>query len=82
MVATSHMWLFKFNGKLILTLVGVAQLVGHPPVNRKVVGLIPSQGTYLGYGFHPLVWAQMGDHQLMLLSRISGSLPPSLSKSN
>ena len=53
MVATSHMWLFKFNGKLILTLVGVAQLVGHPPVNRKVVGLIPSQGTYLGCGFDP-----------------------------
>ena len=36
-------------------LAGVAQLVGHRPVNGRVVGSIPSQGTYLGCGFSPLL---------------------------
>ena len=31
----------------------VAQLVGVLFVHQKVVGLIPSQGTYLGHGFNP-----------------------------
>lgn len=29
----------------------MAQLVERHPVDQKVAGLIPSQGTYLGYGF-------------------------------
>ena len=41
----------KFWASLPLT--SVAQLVGHHPVNWKVAGLIPSQGTCLGCGFGP-----------------------------
>ena len=36
-----------------LALAGMAQLVGAPSLNRKVAGLIPSQGTYPGCGFVP-----------------------------
>ena len=32
-------------------LAGVAQLVGRPPINQKVLGLIANQGTCLGCGF-------------------------------
>ena len=32
------------------TLAGVAQLVGRRPTNKRVAGLIPSQGTCLGCG--------------------------------
>ena len=32
---------------------GVAQLAGAPSCNQKVVGLIPTQVTYLGCGFDP-----------------------------
>ena len=28
-----------------MALAGVAQLVGHPPANQKVVGSVPNQGT-------------------------------------
>ena len=48
-----------FTCKNFLALTGVAQLVGHCPAKQKVVDLIPSQGTCLGYGFGP----QVGMHK-------------------
>ena len=36
--------------KCFLALAGVAQWIEHWPENQKVTGLIPSQGTRLGYG--------------------------------
>ena len=38
------------NKKLGPALTGVAQWVGRHPINRKVAGSIPSQGTCLGCG--------------------------------
>ena len=71
----------------------MAQLVGASSSDQKVIGSIPSQGTHLGCGFgtqsrhtqYPLrahtilVGGHMGGNQLMLLSHINVSLPPSLS---
>ena len=37
----------------ILALVGVAQCIEHGPVNQRVAGLIPKQGTCLGCGPGP-----------------------------
>ena len=38
-------------------LAGVAQWIEHQPVNQRVTGLIPSQGTFLGCGTGPQVGA-------------------------
>ena len=40
---------------LPFALAGVAQWTEHGPVNQRVTGSIPSQGTYLGYGSGPQV---------------------------
>ena len=40
------------------TLAGEAQRIEHRPVNQKVTGSIPSQGTCLGCGPGP----QLGEH--------------------
>ena len=45
------------------------------PVQWKVVGLIPGQGTLLGCGFDSH-WMCMGGHQSKLLSHFSVSLSP------
>ena len=66
------------------TLARAVRLVGVSSCNRKVAGLIPSQGTYPGCGFghwsgrlRLLVRAHVGGNQSMFLS-----LPSSLSKGN
>ena len=41
------------------TLAGVAQWIECHPENQRVAGLIPSQGTYLGFGPGP----QWGAHE-------------------
>ena len=41
----------------IVAMAHVAQWIEHWPVNPKVTGLIPSQGTYLGCGPSPQLWA-------------------------
>ena len=46
----------------------------HCPIYRKVVGLIPGQGTYLGFGFDPQSGHIQEGNQLMFLSHISVSL--------
>ena len=38
------------NEETFLALAGVAQWIECWPVNQRVIGLIPSQGTYLGCG--------------------------------
>ena len=45
---------FEFNlpflqSERVMNLGGVAQWIQHQPVNQSVTGLIPSQGTCLGY---------------------------------
>ena len=42
-----------FFKKVKTALAGVAQWIESWPVNQKVTGLIPSQGTYLDYVFGP-----------------------------
>ena len=42
--------LILFN---LVTLAGVAQLVGVPSYKLRVLGSIPGQGTYLGCGLSP-----------------------------
>ena len=58
---------------------GVAQWIEHWPVNKRVAGLIPSQGTCLVAGQVPKRGRARGNHTLMFLS-LSFSLPSSLSK--
>ena len=55
-------------------LASVAQLVGACPVDRKVVGSIPNQGTYPGCGFDPWSGCVGEGNQSMFLS-----FPPFLS---
>ena len=62
-------------------LASVAQLVGMSSCNQKVADLIPSQGTYVGCGFHFPVQVHkiprqvcMGGNQSMLPSHIDVSL--------
>ena len=61
-------------------LAGVAQWIERQPMNQRVTGSIPSQGTCLGC--KPGLWWGMvvsGNHTLMFLS-LSFSLPSPLSK--
>ena len=46
----SHTVLKQFNA---LALTGVAQWIERQPVNQRVTGLIPSQGTCVGWGPGP-----------------------------
>ena len=65
--------LFK---KKIRTLAGVAQWIECQPVNQKVAGSVPSQGTERLWGQSP-VGDVRGNHTSMFLSL---SLPAPLSK--
>ena len=47
-----HMFIPRVN-KDFPTLAGVAQWIEQWPVNQRVAGLIPSQGTCLGYRSGP-----------------------------
>ena len=67
---------------------GVAQLVGTPSRTQKIVGSIPGQGAYLGWGFEPqlgYIW-QTTDRcfslSLMFLSLCHGCFSLSLPKIN
>ena len=64
--------------KLDCTLAGVAQWVECQPVNQKVTGLIPSQGTCLGHRPDP-GWGAVRGSQMIFLSHINVSLPLFLS---
>ena len=61
-----------------MALAGVAQCVEHRPVNQRVAGLIPSQGTCLGCGPGSQLreWERQPTHQYF-----SPFLSPSLSLS-
>ena len=48
----------KISGNKKLPLAGVAQWIEHWPVNQKVAGSFPSQGTCLGFGLGPWLGAQ------------------------
>ena len=63
--------------KLAKALAGVVQLVGCHPANRKVVGLIPSQGTCLGCRFSPS-WVVYKRQLIDVSLPLSSSLPLSL----
>ena len=58
-----------------VALAGVAQWIECQPVNQRVAGLIPSQGTCLRVGQVPSGGRKRGSHTLMFLS-----LPYPLSK--
>ena len=58
---------------------GAAQGIEHWPTNQRVTGLIPSQGTRLGWGTGPQLGHMRGNHTLTFLS-FSFSFPSSLSK--
>ena len=60
-------------------LAGVAQWVEHQPVNQKVAGSIPSQGTCLGVARVLSKGCMRGNHTLMFLS-LFFSLPSPLSR--
>ena len=70
----------------IPALAGVAQWIEHGPANQKVAGLIPSQGTCLGWGPDPWLGAceRQPIHVYLLnidvLLSLVFSLPPPLSK--
>ena len=68
--------LAKNNQKLNKALAGVAQWTEHQPVNRRVAGVIPSQGTGLGCRPGP----QLGSRKRRPHTDISLFLPPLLSK--
>ena len=55
-------------------LADVAQWIEHWPVNQKVTGLIPSQGTCLGHRPDP-GWGAVRGSQMIFLSHINVSLP-------
>ena len=63
--------------KASLALAGVAQWIEHWPMNPKVPGLIPSQGTCLGCGPGPQLRA-CGRHLIDKSLRIDVSLLVSL----
>ena len=46
-------WRIFYYGSIQVALAGVAQWTDGWPVNQRVAGLIPSQGTCLGYGPGP-----------------------------
>ena len=52
-------------------LAGVAQWIEHQPANKRVAGLIPSQGTGLGCELGPQWGGVRGNHTLMFLSLFS-----------
>ena len=50
-------WLGEYEGQptdilkiIIIVMADVAQWIEHQPANQRVASLIPSQGTFLGYG--------------------------------
>ena len=51
----------------------------HHPVDQKVTGLIPSQGTYLGCRFDPQSGPTQEGNQSMFLSHVAIYLSPFLS---
>ena len=59
-------------------LTNVAQLAGCHPAKQKVIGLIPSQGTCLGFSFGPSRGAQERQPIIDVLPHIDVSLPLSL----
>ena len=64
----------KQNNKVLLkyeALTDVAQWIEHRPVNQKVTGSIPSQGTCLGCGAGP----QFGAHEIDVSLTYQCSLP-------
>ena len=69
----------------LLALAGWFRWLEHCSVHQKVVGLIPGQGTYLGFGFnpHPSTYGrQLIDHCFSFTSMcLSPSLSPSSSLS-
>ena len=65
------MGILKFSS---LALAGVAQWIEHGPVNQRVTGLIPSQGTCLGYG--PSPWWGMQERQPHIDVSFPLFLPP------
>ena len=73
--ATIHVQ--AFSESQISALAGVAQWIECPPVNGKVSGLIPCQGTCLGCGQGTQLGACKRQPQWMHLSHIvvSPSLP-------
>ena len=50
-----------------MALAGMAQWIEDRPVNQRVTGLIPSQGTCLGVGQVPSRGCVKGNHILMFL---------------
>ena len=60
-------------------LAGVAQWIECRPVNQRVAGWIPSQGTCLGCGLGPSGGHLTGNHTLIFLS-LSFSFPSPVSK--
>ena len=60
-------------------LAGVSQWIEHRPVNQRVTGWIPSQGTCLGCSQVSSKGHLRGNHTLVFLS-LSFSLPSPLSK--
>ena len=71
----SQLWNIMF---VYLALAGMAQWNEREPVDEKLTGLIPSQGTWLGGGPDPQLGRARGN-QLMFLSYqcFSPSLSPS-----
>ena len=63
--------------QIFLALAGVAQWIEREPVNERVAGSIPSQGTCLVVGQVPSWGCVRGNHTLMFLSLPS---PPSKNK--
>ena len=61
-----------------IALAGVAQWIECQPMNQRVTGSIPSQGTCLGCWPGPQLGCAGGNHTLMFLS-LSFSLPSPLS---
>ena len=66
--------------KCYLALAGVAQWIERQPVNQKVLGLIPSQGRFLGCGPGPQLGVRKRQQiDLSLTPDVSfplSSLPP------
>ena len=66
--------------KLPWALAGAAQWIEHWPVNQRVSGSIPSQGTCLGCGPGYPVWGLQEATKHWCFSPLSFSLPSSRSK--
>ena len=69
-----------FLKKLHSALASVAQWIEHWPMNQRVTGLIPSQGTCLGYGPGPQWGVQWRDNHTLMFLSLFFSLPSILSK--